>query len=87
MAREVDGMDIEKLTAFFKWCTIINGIMLALSTAVFMAAPDFVYRTQTLFFSIGPETFNAIYYSFIGLFKIVFIAFNLVPYVALKIIK
>ncbi|MBE9529594.1 MAG: hypothetical protein IME99_10215 [Proteobacteria bacterium] len=80
-------MDIDKLTAFFKWCTIIDGVMLALSTALFMAAPDFVYHTQTLLFDLDQSTFNAIYYSFLGLFKIVFIAFNLVPYVALRIIK
>ncbi len=33
------------------------------------------------------ETFNLIFYSFLGLFKIVFLFFNLVPYVALLIVR
>lgn len=33
------------------------------------------------------ETFNAIIYAFIGLVKVVILVFNLVPYVALLIIR
>jgi hypothetical protein len=32
------------------------------------------------------ETFNVVIYSFLGLFKIVFLVFNVVPWVALLII-
>lgn len=71
------------LTDFFKWCTIINGSLLILWTVVFVAAPDLVYRTQNKFFPIPRETFNIVMYSFIGLFKIFFLIFNLVPFLAL----
>jgi len=50
-----------------------------------MFAPDLVYRTQSKWFPISRETFNVIMYSFLGLFKIVFLAFNVIPYVALLI--
>jgi hypothetical protein len=49
-------------------------------------APDLVYRTQNKWFPIPRETFNVIYYSFLGLFKIAFLVFNVVPYVALLIV-
>ena len=79
-------MNIQILTAFFKWCTIINGFILFLWAVFFMLAPDLVYRTQSKFFPIPRETFNVIFYSFLGLFKIFYLFFNIVPYVTLLII-
>ena len=80
-------MDIQALTRFFMWCTIINGAMLVLSAIMIMLAQDFVYRKHSKWFTIPRETFNVAIYSFLGFFKIVFIVFNLVPYVALLIIR
>ena len=68
------------------WCTIINGALLTLWTIMFMFAPDLVYRTQSRWFPIPRETFNVVFYSFLGLFKIVILVFNIVPYVALLIV-
>ncbi|MFC1523057.1 DUF6868 family protein [Elusimicrobiota bacterium] len=79
-------MDIETLTRFLMWCTIINGALLVFWSAILMLAPDLVYRTQSRFFPIPRETFNVAIYSFIGLFKMFFLFFNAVPYTALLII-
>ncbi len=79
-------MDIQTLTRFFMWCTIINGGVFILWTVFCVFAPDLVYRTQRLWFPIPRETFDVVIYSFLGLFKIVFLVFNVVPYVALLIV-
>ncbi len=79
-------MDIQTVAAFFAWCTVINGGVLLLWTAVLILAPNLVYRTQSKWFPIPRETFDVAIYGFLGLFKIVFVAFNLVPYLALRII-
>jgi hypothetical protein len=79
-------MDIQTLTTFFMWCTVIDGVLLVISTTIYMLAPDFVYRIQSMWFPIPRETFNVVFYAFLGLFKIFFIVFNVVPYVALLII-
>ena len=79
-------MNIQTLTTFFMWCTIINGGIFILWTVCFVFAPDFVYRIQSKWFPIPRETFNVVIYSFLGLFKIVFLVFNVVPFVALLII-
>jgi len=79
-------MDLQTLTTFFMWCTIINGGLLILWTAFCGLAPSLVYRTQRAFLPIPRETYNVVIYSFLGLFKIVFLVFNVVPYVALVII-
>ena len=78
-------MVMQTLTTFFMWCTIINGGLLVLWTVIYMLAPDLVYRTQSKFFPIPRETFDVVFYSFIAVFKIVFLVFVVVPYVALLI--
>jgi hypothetical protein len=79
-------MDIQTLTTFFMWCTIMNGALLVLWTTMCILAPDLVYSTQSKWFPIPRETFNVVMYSFLGLFKIVFLVFNVTPYVALLIV-
>jgi hypothetical protein len=79
-------MDIGTLTTFFMWCTIINGAMYVLSAIMITSARDFVYSVHSKWFHIPRETFNVAIYSFLGFFKIVFIVFNVTPYVALLIV-
>ncbi|ALC16314.1 hypothetical protein DSOUD_1535 [Desulfuromonas soudanensis] len=79
-------MDIRTLTSFFLWCSIINGSILILWIGFCVFAPDLVYRTQRIWFPIPRETFDVLMYGFLGLFKIFFLTFNLVPYLALLII-
>ena len=79
-------MDIQILTTFFMWCTIINGALFFFSTTILILAPDLVYRAQSNWFPMPRETSNVVLYSFIGLFKIVFLVFNVVPYIALLIV-
>jgi hypothetical protein len=78
-------MDIQTITTFFMWCTVINGGILILWAVFTMLAPDLVYRTQSKWFPIPRETFDVVIYSFLGIFKIFFLMFNAVPYAALLI--
>ena len=79
-------MDIQTLTTFFMWCTIINGGIFILWSIFLVLTPDFIYSIQNKWFPIPRETYNVIIYSFLGLFKIVFLVFNVAPYVALLIV-
>lgn len=79
-------MAIQTLTDFFMWCTIMNLTLMVFWSAIFLLAPDWVYRTQVKFVPVSREVFNVTLYSFLGLFKIIFLVFNLVPYLALSII-
>jgi hypothetical protein len=79
-------MDIATLTTFFMWCTIINVGILVVWIIVFGLAPEFTYRIQTKLFPMPRETFNVIVYSGFSIYRIVFVVFNLVPYVALLIV-
>ena len=79
-------MNIETLTAFFMWCSIINGAFFLYATLLILFAPNFVYKVQTKFFQISRETWDVVMYSFLGIFKLMFLIFCLVPYLALLII-
>ena len=79
-------MDIQTLTIFFMWCTIINGSLFILWVIMYILAPDLIYRIQSKWFPIPRETYNVLMYSFLGLFKIIFLVFNVVPYIVLLII-
>ena len=68
------------------WCTIINAGLFLFWSSILLIAPDLVYRTQRLWFPISREVFTTVIYSFLGLFKIFVIVFNLVPYLVLLII-
>ncbi len=79
-------MDIQTLTSFFMWCTIINGGLFVYWAVICVFAPDWVYRMQSRWFAIPREAYDIGIYAFLGVFKIVFIVFNLVPYLALLIV-
>lgn len=79
-------MDTQTLTEFFKWCTIINVAVFVLSTIMILAVPDFIYGAHGQLFHVPRESFDVVLYSFLGLYKIIILAFGLVPYVALRIV-
>ena len=82
-------MDIEVLRAFFGWCTVINGVFLLMTFAfVFSAqAGSWVYRMHSKWFPMTREAFTLAMYCFIGGMKILFIMLNLVPYLALVLLR
>ena len=79
-------MDIQTLTTFFMWCTILNVALLLLSSLICVCAADWAYRIHSKLFSISRETFNVVIYSFIALYKLLVIVFILIPYIALLIV-
>jgi len=80
-------MDIRTLTEFFKWCLIINVALFFFSTIMIMAASDFIYSMHGKLFHLPREAFDVFMYSFLGLYKIVILTFNIAPYVALRIVE
>ena len=80
-------MDIQTLTTFFMWCTILNGVLMIVSFVICVSAGDWAYRIHCKLFPLPRETFNVLIYSFIGLYKLLFFFFNVIPYVVLLIMS
>lgn len=80
-------MDIQMLRVFFMWCTIINVGLLVLYSLICAFAGGLIYRLHVKFFPISREAFNVVLYSWLGLYKVAFLVFNLVPYIVLLIME
>jgi hypothetical protein len=80
-------MNIITVRAFFMWCTIINGVLMILSFLICAFAGDWAYQMHSKWFPISRETFNVAIYCFLGLYKMFFWFFNLIPLIALAIIS
>jgi len=79
-------MDIQTLITLFMWCTIITGALFVFSVVMFMLVPDLAASVHGKLFSIPQESVGIAAYSLIGVYKILFLVFNVVPYVALLIV-
>ena len=80
-------MEIQFWTDFFMWCTIINGGLLIFWVFWQMLTPGLLFKTQSMFFPMDREKFNYVFYMFLGIYKIFFVVFNLVPFIVLLIIR
>ena len=79
-------METQKLKSFLMWCTILNGGVLALAILGCILASDPGYTLQSHWFAVPRESVSIVTYGFLGVFKIFWLVFNVVPYVALHII-
>jgi len=80
-------MDIAMLTKFFMWCTILNLGLLMFLFLIVAFTGDFVYKMHSKWFPMPRETFNVVLYSFLGGYKIIVFAFNVMPWAVLVIIR
>lgn len=80
-------LNIQGLRDFLMWCSIINGTLLVLWSLMLVFAADSIYRMHGKRFSVSREAFDIILYSFLGFYKILFLVFNLVPFLAIMVIN
>lgn len=80
-------MTIEALSELLFWSAIINMGLLLWWVLFFIFARDWIYKYHSKWFKLSPEKFDSIHYTGMMLFKISIFIFNIVPYIALKIIS
>jgi Family of unknown function (DUF6868) len=80
-------MNMEILTTFFGWCTLVSGLLFLISTLLIILIPNWAYRIQSRLFPISREQYNVVIYSFLGMYKLLFILFFLTPYIALRLMQ
>jgi hypothetical protein len=79
-------MDIITVRAFFKWCTIVNFGLLIFTSLFIRFAREWIFWVHTHWIPMTEDDFNVAIYMLLGIFKLLVIVFNLVPYIALVII-
>jgi hypothetical protein len=79
-------MSIALFREVLLWCTIINYGVLLVWWLCFLWAHDWMHRWHGRWFHLSHEQFDALHYAGIAIFKIGILLFNLVPYIALRIV-
>ena len=80
-------MSIETARSFFLWCSVTNYAILLLWALPFMFWRDGLYRLWGRWFRLSPEQFDIFNLCGISLYKIGIILLNLVPCIALYLVK
>jgi hypothetical protein len=65
------------------WCAVLNYLVLLLWSAVFIFAHDWMYRLHGRWFRLSVETFDALNYGGLAVYKIGILLLNVVPLIAL----
>ena len=79
-------LDIQTLTHFFAWCTVINLGLLIFSAVILLVFNTQIKAIHSRLLSIDSANLNVLYFNFLGNYKILILVLNLVPYCVLKII-
>ncbi len=79
-------MNIETLTTFFGWCTVINLVILLIASLKLIVLGEWASSVHARMFKIDGKTVRLAYFKFIAYYKLAIIVFSLVPFIALKII-
>lgn len=80
-------MKLEQLQSLFMWMTLINIGIMILSVVLINCLRSFIHQFHGKLFKLSKEQLNIILYSYLGIYKIGIILFNLVPYIALQLVK
>ena len=79
-------MSIDVLRNFFLWCAVINYSVLMVWVVLLMSPHDWLYRLWGKWFHLTAQQFDVINFGGIALYKLGILLFNLVPYLALRIV-
>ena len=80
-------MTVETLREVLLWCTIINYGVLLLWFLFFWLGHDRMFRWHSRWFRLSLEQFDACHYASMSIYKMGIILFNLVPCIALRIVR
>ena len=79
-------MNTDSLRLFFAWSSVINICVLIYWFTWLTTAADYVYSIHSRYFKMSKDQFYVVHYRGILYYKIAIFLFNVVPYIALRIV-
>ncbi len=76
---------IQTLATFFGWCTVINIVFIVIVFALSNFLHDFIGRVMAKIFGVSEQAAKETLLRVLMQYRVAVIVFNLVPYIALKI--
>ena len=78
-------MSIETIAAILGWCTVVNFGMLALGTMMLICVRKPIQRIHSKITELSDDQLNQAYFQYLAQFKMLWIVFNLTPYLAIRV--
>jgi len=80
-------MSIEMMRKALLCCAVINYGILLVWFSFFVLAHDWMYLLHSRWFRLSVEQFDMLHYAGMSIFKLGIILLNVVPYIALRIVR
>jgi len=78
---------LEAVTAFFGWTTVINFVLLFVSSIMVITIRGAISRIHGRMFELETADLSRAYFQYIAQYKIAIIVLSLTPYIALRIMS
>ena len=78
-------MTLDYLTSFLGWCSVINIVILMLSALMLSCCKMSIPKLHSKMFGVDMNDLPLEYFRFLGNYKLAIFVFNIVPYIALRI--
>ncbi len=80
-------MSIEQqITAILGWCSVINIFLLFLAFIIVTLFQSQIVQLHARLFGLNKQEIPALYFEYLGHYKLLILIFNLVPYIAIKVV-
>lgn len=77
--------NITSLTSFFGWCSLLNIAVLLFSALCLALFRNTIKKAHSRFFNVSDTKLDILYFKYLAYYKISLLIFNLIPYIALKL--
>jgi hypothetical protein len=77
---------LDSMMALLGWCTAINFALFATFGIMLMLAGKPLAQFHSRLFGLNVDELPSIYFNYLAHYKILIVVFNLVPYLALRLI-
>jgi len=78
---------LEAVTAYFGWTTVINFVLLFVSSIMVITIRGAISRIHGRMFGLEAADLSRAYFQYIAQYKIAIIVLSLTPYIALRIMS
>jgi len=78
-------MTVDAIKIVLLWCVVINYAILMIWFVAFVFAHDWMYGMHLRWFSLSAETFDAIHYAGLAVYKLGILLFFLIPLIAIVV--
>lgn len=78
---------IDALTTFLGWCSVINIVLLMITSVLLIALKDPIANIHSKMFALDKKLVLQAYFHYLANYKIATLILNVIPYFALKIMS